>query len=317
MSYCVARNSRRSSAVSRALRFLPAVCLVMWGLFVVTVSAESVARAAAPHQPATFEAAPSPVPLFAADEPAQNDESGDDEEATLLDWISKSGWAGGIFMGILFLFSVIAVTIALERFVNLTREKMLPAGFLSQLRQLTADRNSDAAAFQKLCDQFEASISTILKAGLLRAGRPLTEVEKTMEDAAARETSSIRSRVRPLSVIAAVAPLVGLLGTVMGMILAFHTTSQEGTGKAELLAEGIYLALLTTAAGLTIAIPAMLLAAYFNSKVERHMREIDEVLMEAMPCLADMEGAAHDAAPTPPAEKQPAATRELATASSS
>jgi len=123
----------------------------------------------------------------------------------------------------------------------------------------------------------------------MRAGRPLPEVEKAMEDAAAREMATMRSRNRPLSVIGSVAPLVGLLGTVVGMIFAFRVSSQAGLGKAELLAEGIYLALMTTAAGLSIAIPSLLFHAWFNATAEKFMRDIDRVLLETLPSFARME----------------------------
>ena len=98
-----------------------------------------------------------------------------------------------------------------------------------------------------------------------------------------------RAGHRPLAVVGSVAPLVGLLGTVFGMIFAFRSASQEGLGKAEVLAEGIYLALWTTAAGLTIAIPSLLFVAWFNSSVERFMRDIDETLLETMPSFTRME----------------------------
>ena len=113
----------------------------------------------------------------------------------------------------------------------------------------------------------------------------------------AREMAGLRARNRPLSVIGSVAPLVGLLGTVVGMIFAFRTTSQAGLGKAELMAEGIYLALITTAAGLAIAIPCLLLVAWFNSRVDRMMWQIDEQLLETLPCFAQMETTASPAAP--------------------
>jgi len=107
-----------------------------------------------------------------------------------------------------------------------------------------------------------------------------------MEDAAVREMATLRGGIRPLSTVGSVAPLVGLLGTVVGMIGAFRTASQMGLGKGEQMAEGIYLALLTTAGGLTIAIPALLLSALFNAKAERFFREIDESLLPTVPCLA-------------------------------
>jgi biopolymer transport protein ExbB len=148
----------------------------------------------------------------------------------------------------------------------------------------------------ELCQRNKAPISDILKAGLLRIGRPMPEVEKSMEDAALREMASQRARIRPLSVVADVAPLIGLLGTVVGMLDAFRTASQEGLGKAETLAEGIYLALETTVAGLIIAIPAMLFAALFVARLERYMRETDEQLMEVMPVLGRMQLTGSDAA---------------------
>ena len=145
--------------------------------------------------------------------------------------------------------------------------------------------------FRDLCERYPSVAATVLKAGLLRAGRPVPEVEKAMEDAAARELGALRGKVRPLTVLSSVAPLVGLLGTAVGMILVFRTASQVGSGKAELLAEGIYLKLETTVAGLIVAIPSVLFAALFNSRTEKLMRRLDEHLSEAVPCFVRMENA--------------------------
>ena len=203
--------------------------------------------------------------------------------------IVKSGWTGWTFYVILGLFSLVALTITLERLFRLTRRNVLPASFLFGLQREIALDPRRPDGFLQLCKTSSTPISNVLRAGALRAGRPLVEVEKSMEDAIAREMSGMRARNRPLNVIGSVAPLVGLLGTVVGMIFAFRTTSQAGLGKAELMAEGIYLALMTTAAGLSIAIPCLLLVAWFNSRVERMVREIDEQLLETMPCFARME----------------------------
>ena len=109
---------------------------------------------------------------------------------------------------------------------------------------------------------------------------------------AARELAGLRGRVRPLTVLASVGPLVGLLGTAVGMILVFRTASEVGPGKAELLAEGIYLKLETTVAGLIVAIPSVLFAALFNGRSEKLLRRIDEHLMETIPCFIRMEQSA-------------------------
>src|SRR5204863_279915 len=110
--------------------------------------------------------------------------------------------------------------------------------------------------------------------------------------AAARELGALRGAVRPLTVLSSVGPLVGLLGTAVVMILVFRTASQVGPGKAELLAEGIYLKLETTVAGLIVAIPSVLFAALFNARGEKLLRLVDEHLMETIPCFARMEQAA-------------------------
>ncbi len=232
-----------------------------------------------------------------------------EREATIIGMIFDSGPLGWVFMAVLGLFSIAGAAIVLERLVNLKSDKVIPPDFVSGLDKLIASQEDQPEEFRQLCQASASPIANILNAGLLRSGRPLPEVEKSMEDAAVREMAEVRSRVRPLSVIGSVAPLVGLLGTVVGMIMAFFQASQAGLGndKAELLAQGIYLALITTAAGLSIAIPSMLFAAMFNSRADRYFREIDERLMVAMPCLAKMESREALTAPEAPASQLVAA----------
>jgi len=203
--------------------------------------------------------------------------------------LSKSGWVGNSFYVVLLVFSLIACTVAIERLVNLTAGKVLPPQLVARVRELAGRREDDPRPFREACDASPSPMAAVLRAGLVRAGRPLAEVEKSMEDAAAREIAALRSRNRPINVMASVAPLVGLLGTVVGMIMAFRVSSQAGLGKAELLAEGIYIALITTAMGLSIAIPALLVFAWLNGRVERFFREIDEQLLETLPSFARME----------------------------
>jgi biopolymer transport protein ExbB len=208
---------------------------------------------------------------------------------TLLELIVAGGPLNIGFLGVLGLFSLVGLAVILERLVHLRERKLMPEGFVLGLRDLVRRQEDSPKPFRDLCDRHPSVIANILKAGLLRAGRPVSEVEKAMEDAAARELGDLRSRVRPLTVLSAAGPLVGLLGTSVGMILVFRTASQVGPGKAELLAEGIYLKLQTTVGGLIVAIPSLLFAALFNSRSEKLMRRIDEQLMEAIPCFIRME----------------------------
>jgi biopolymer transport protein ExbB len=208
---------------------------------------------------------------------------------TLLELIVAGGPLNIGFLAVLGLFSLAALTVILERLMNLTERKLVPPAFVNGLRDLVRRQEDRPEPFRELCERHPSAVANVLKSGLLRAGRPVPEVEKAMEDAAARELGALRGRVRPLTVLSSVGPLVGLLGTAVGMILVFRTASQVGPGKAELLAEGIYLKLETTVAGLLVAIPSVLFAALFNSKSERMLRRIDECLMETIPCFIRME----------------------------
>jgi len=211
-------------------------------------------------------------------------------EKSLGGMIVSGGVLNVFFFGVLGIFSLWAATVVLERMFNLQRKKMLPASFSRQFNQIVEVSQTTPDRFKQLCEGDKSPVSRILHAGVLRSGRSVPEVEKAMEDAAAREMAALRARCRPLNVVGNIAPLVGLLGTVVGMIIAFQISSQEGLGKAERLAEGIYLALMTTAAGLTIAIPCLLFASWFHARADRYMCDIDECLMESIPSFARMEG---------------------------
>ena len=249
-----------------------------WGRVQQVGNAQEAARPSADERSATEQAASS-----------SSRSTGKKPPETLLEMIVAGGTMNIAFMVGLGVFSLIGVAVALERGVNLTRAKVMPPDFVRELQELVKRGETNPERFRELSQRSTAPVAQILKSGLLRAGRPTTEVEKSMEDAVAREMSILRSRVRPLSVVASVAPLIGLLGTVVGMIMAFRTASQAGLGKAEALAEGIYLALETTVAGLVIAIPCLLFAAYFNGRTETIIRAVSEVLMDTLPSFDRME----------------------------
>lgn len=193
------------------------------------------------------------------------------------------------FMGFLGFISLVAAAVALERLANVTRAKLVPPALAGELEELARSGEHRVEKYEALLADGGTPLANVWRAALLRVGRPMSEIEKAMEDGAGRELAELRSRARPLSVAANVAPMVGLLGTVVGMLEAFRVASQAGLGKAELLAEGIYLALETTVAGLLIAIPAMLLASFINSRGERLMRELADHLTRVLPVFAKLE----------------------------
>jgi biopolymer transport protein ExbB len=211
------------------------------------------------------------------------------QERSLGMLIIGSNAIGLMFYLALAAFSIYAVAVAAERMVNLTRRRVIPPEFVQALRDLRRRGDETPETLLALAERSRSPIAEILKAGALRGGRPVPEVEKAMEDAVANQMAELRARHRGLSVAGNVAPLIGLHGTVVGMIFAFNEASEIGLGKGEALAHGIYLALFTTAIGLTIAIPSLLCVAWFNGRLERYFREIDQELQPLYPSFARME----------------------------
>ena len=132
-----------------------------------------------------------------------------------------------------------------------------------------------------------------MKAAILKVGRPVAEIEKAVEDAAAREVAVMSGNIRPINMCASISPLLGLLGTVQGMIMAFmktSTTTATGTAKAQELAEGIYTALITTFSGLCVAIVAVVLAHALEGKIERLTRRMEKLMLDLIPRFEKYEG---------------------------
>ena len=149
------------------------------------------------------------------------------------------------------------------------------------------DKGTSAAL--ELCQTKRFPMARILAAGLRRADEPFLDREKAVEDTASSEVKQLGTNLRPLLLVWLIAPLLGLLGTVWGMIKAFSNIAlEEGIGRPEVLASGIYQALTTTAAGLAIAIPAIVLHHYLRGRIESFARlsealyrEVDEKLSRA------------------------------------
>ena len=237
--------------------------------------------------------APAGDPADAADEP---EPAGTEEPAAqqieginLIDLILSGGW----FMTPIILMSLLVVTFAIERFIALRRIRVLPDELIEQLGQLGGNQGGfDPRQAYRLCQQFPSAASSVIRSMLLKVGRPQSEVEHAVAEASEREAERLYSNVRWLNLAAAVTPLLGLLGTVWGMIVAFHDTTQllPGQNKADFLAKGIYMALVTTLSGLVVAIPAAILAHYFEGRITSLFHQIDELLFNLMPQVERYEG---------------------------
>lgn len=197
---------------------------------------------------------------------------------------------GGPVMIPLALCSILAVTIAFERSISLTRQRVMPTGLIEELRENLSNPyqpNLDAAG--ESCQNQPGPFARIIQAGLEKWTTTRERIEAAVSLVADREIARMKRSIRGLRTVATVAPLLGLLGTVLGMIQAFQTValSSGSLGRPEMLAEGIYEAMVTTAAGLTIAVPTLVLYFFLNTRVDRLADEIEE---EAN-ALLDLHGA--------------------------
>lgn len=187
--------------------------------------------------------------------------------------------AGGFIMIPIGICSVVVLTLAMERWLHLRSECVVPPEIDTAIELLAAGDHEAASAAAK---ELDAPAGRILIAGINRRGRGIEHVERAMEDQGGKEVEKLRGNIRPLLLIASIAPLLGLLGTVMGIQDAFALIVKAGMGKPEHLAGGIEEALVTTIAGLVVAIPALLIASHLNTKVRRLMIETDEKLTPAV-----------------------------------
>ncbi len=200
---------------------------------------------------------------------------------------------GGWFMIPIALLSVLVVTVAIERAIGLRRGRVLPDELVKKLGELAGSQGSfDPREAYRLCQRYPSAAANVVRAMLLKVGRPHSEVEHTVAEASEREAERLYANVRWLNLAAGVAPLLGLLGTVWGMIDAFHRTTMLGPGqnKAEELATGIYIALVTTFGGLMIAIPAAIFAHLFEGRIQNLFHQIDEMLFNLLPQVERFEG---------------------------
>jgi biopolymer transport protein ExbB len=229
---------------------------------------------------------------------------------------------GGVLMYPITALSFIVVLFGLERALALRQNKILPPELIHGLGQMARNKGGlDPRQAYKLCQQFPSAAANVIRAMLLKVGRPHTELEQAVQDASDREANKLYRNVRWLNLSASIAPLLGLLGTVQGMIMAFYTTANlpQGANKSRFLAEGIYVALVTTFGGLCVAIPAAMLAHFFEGRIQRLFGELGETMLGMMPQLERFEGKLRvskeqmDGEPAPAAPAAAAATAAAAT----
>lgn len=178
-------------------------------------------------------------------------------EQTLSIWelVTSGGIAGQGIMLSIFLLSIIAVYIFIERFFSIMKANKEDANFMNNIKEHIHNGKLDAA--KALCQSTQSPVARMIEKGISRIGRPLNDIAAAIENVGNLETFKLEKNISTLATIAGAAPMLGFLGTVVGMIMAFHKMASAG-GQIDvtMLSEGLYTAMTTTVAGLVVGIMA-------------------------------------------------------------
>jgi len=191
--------------------------------------------------------------------------------------------AGGWLMLPIILCSIVVIAIAIERYWTLNADKIAPRHLLAQVWGWLRNNQMDASKLKELKQSSELGL--ILAAGLSNSRHGREVMKDSIQEAANQVVHDLERYLGVLGTIAAIAPLLGLLGTVLGMIKVFTAIMVQGTGNAGVLAGGISEALITTAAGLCVAIPAMMLHRFFCRRVDGLMVVMEQDAVKLVDAL--------------------------------
>jgi biopolymer transport protein ExbB len=191
--------------------------------------------------------------------------------------------AGGWLMIPLFICSVISIAIIAERFWSLQQKRIAPSELVTQIWQWLKFDQVDQSRIKAL--QNNSPLGQILAAGLINRNSSREITKESILDIGRHVTVALERNLNTLGTIAAISPLIGLLGTVIGMIKVFAVITAEGVGNPETLAGGISEALITTATGLVVAIPSLIFYRYFRGKINKLVVGMEEQAMQLIEIL--------------------------------
>lgn len=208
------------------------------------------------------------------------------EEKTLsiMDLLLSGGLAGQIIIAVLFVLLFVAVYIYFERLFAIKAATSYDNNFMNQIKNYVTSGNIQAA--KTLCEQQNTPVSRLTQKGISRIGSPLEDINTAIENAGRLEVYKLEKNVSVIATIAGAAPMIGFLGTVIGMVLAFHTLATS-SGQAEMgsLAEGIYTAMTTTVAGLIVGIIAYMGYNHLVVKTDKIVHQMEATAVDFLDLL--------------------------------
>jgi len=181
---------------------------------------------------------------------------------------------GGIMMYPLALASVLALAIIIERFISLRKRKIIIPEIISVVEQFSSFKDMELA--KNICAKYRGPLSNLIQIGLENTDLERAEIKELIEDQGRQEVRHLEKGMTILETIAVISPLMGLLGTVLGMIKVFGVIKEQGIGQAAALSGGISEALITTVTGLFVGIPVLIFFNYFSRKAENFVLDIEK-----------------------------------------
>jgi biopolymer transport protein ExbB len=186
---------------------------------------------------------------------ALNTEESVEKTLSIIELISSGGTAGMVIIGILFILLVVAIYIYFERLFTIKAASKVDSNFMNQIKDHVSNGKIESA--QLLCAQVNSPVSRLIGKGITRIGKPLEDINTAIENAGRLEVYELEKNVSVLATISGAAPMIGFLGTVIGMILSiFEIANSGGQIDIKLLADGLYTAMTTTVGGLIVGIVA-------------------------------------------------------------
>lgn len=206
---------------------------------------------------------------------------GESVEKTLsiIELIGSGGTAGMIIIAILFLLMIVAIYIYFERLFAIKAATKIDSNFMNQIKDHVSHGKIDSA--QLLCAQVNSPVSRLINKGITRIGKPLADINTAIENAGRLEVYSLEKNVSILATISGVAPMIGFLGTVIGMILSiFEIANSGGQIDIKLLADGLYTAMTTTVGGLIVGIIAYMAYNHLVVKTDKVVYQMEANSLE-------------------------------------
>lgn len=210
------------------------------------------------------------------------------QEKTFSLWelVTSGGVGGMIIMAVLGVLSVIAVYIFIERYLAISKSAKIDQNFMNQIKDYIHDGKIDSA--KSLCMATKNPIARMIDKGVTRIGKPLTDITAAVENVGKLELYKLEKNLATLATIAGAAPMIGFLGTVIGMIIAIHELANAGGSiDVKMLSEGIYTAMVTTVGGLIVGIMAYVGYNLLVAKVEKVVNNMEAKTTEFLDILQE------------------------------